>query len=61
MDSTTLRTTRTMRGTSGMMMATITIASPGRVRVISAIASRIEGMAISPSITRITSASTRRK
>jgi uncharacterized protein (UPF0261 family) len=35
-DSTTLRVSRTMRGISGMTIAAITTARPGRVSVISA-------------------------
>ena len=61
MESTTERTTRTTRGTSGMTMATITMPRPGRVRVMSAMASRIEGIAIRPSMIRMTMPSIRRK
>ena len=57
-DSTTLRTRRTMRGISGITIAAMTTARPGRVSVISAIASRIDGIAMIPSMIRITIAST---
>ncbi len=50
-----------MRGTSGITIATITMPRPGRVSVISAMASRIVGIAMMPSITRMTMASIRRK
>ena len=40
-----------------MTIAAITTARPGRVSVISAIASRIDGMAMIPSMIRITIAS----
>ena len=56
--STTLRTRRTTRGTSGMVIARMTLVTEALVSAISAIASRIEGTAIMPSMTRITSAST---
>jgi hypothetical protein len=42
------------------MMATITLTTPARNSDTSAIASRIAGIAISPSIRRITIASTQR-
>ena len=54
------RTRRTTRGTSGTMIATITLIRPARNSETSAIASRIAGIAISPSIRRITIASTQR-
>ena len=59
-DSTIERTRRTTRGISGTMMATITLTKPARNSETSAIASRIAGIAISPSIRRITMASIQR-
>ena len=58
--STTLRTSRTTRGTSAMVMATITFSMLALVSAISAIASSTGGIDISPSITRITIASSQR-
>src|SRR5271166_801554 len=56
-DSTTLRTRRDTRGNSAMLMATMTFWTEARVSAISAMASRMGGIDISPSITRITTAS----
>ena len=50
----TLRTTRTMRGTSGMAIAVITVATPPRNSATRTMASRIGGMAMAASMTRIT-------
>ena len=49
-----------MRGISGTVMATMTVTRLARVTAISAMASRMPGMAIRPSITRITGPSARR-
>jgi hypothetical protein len=59
-ESTIERTRRTTRGISGTMIATMTLSNPARNSETSAIASRIAGIAISPSISRITMASTQR-
>ena len=53
-----LRTSRLTRGTSAMVIARMTFWMLARVSAISAIASRIGGIAISPSMTRMTMAST---
>ena len=60
-DSTTERTRRTTRGISGTTMATMTIATPADDSDTSAIASRIAGMAIRPSMMRMTIASSQRR
>ena len=60
-DSTTERTRRTTRGISGMVIAMMTVCTLARVSDSIATASRMPGIAISPSITRITSASSRRR
>jgi hypothetical protein len=60
MVSTTLRTSRTTRGTSGIEIATTTVTRLAPASAIMAIANKMPGIAISPSITRITTASTRR-
>ena len=54
------RTRRTTRGISGTVIATMTVVRLGRVTAIRAIASRMPGIAIIPSITRITGPSARR-
>ena len=59
-DSTTPRTRRETRGNSAMLIATITFSTDARVSAMSAIARRIGGIDISPSITRITTASSTR-
>ncbi len=59
--STMLRTRRTTRGTSGSVTATITMMMLAFDSAISAIASMIAGIAIMPSITRMTTASTARR
>ena len=61
MSDTTERTSRTTRGMSGTVIAMMTIPMPPPVSATIAIASRIEGIAINASITRMTIASTRRK
>ena len=53
-DSTTLRTSRTTRGISAIAIAMMTFSRLACVSAISAIASRIDGIAIIPSITRMT-------
>ncbi len=58
--STRLRTRRTTRGTSAIVIAKITFSRLAFVSAISAIASSTDGIDISPSITRITIASTQR-
>src|SRR4051812_11778373 len=58
--STTLRTSRVTLGTSAMVMARITLPMLARVSAISAIASSTGGIAIRPSMMRISTASTRR-
>ena len=57
----TLRTMRTTRGISGTEMAISTVASVAPDRATRAIASRMPGIAIMPSITRMMMASARRK
>ena len=59
--STRLRTSRTTRGTSASVMATITLPMLALVNAISAIASRTEGIDIKPSMMRITTASSWRR
>src|SRR6185295_9846275 len=59
-ESTIARTSRTTRGISGMTIATITATIPAVHNDTSAIASRIAGIAISPSISRITGPSSQR-
>src|ERR1019366_3517284 len=54
------RTRRTTRGTSGTVIATITVKRLARVSDISAIARRMPGIAMRPSITRITRPSAQR-
>ena len=54
------RTSRATRGISGMVMATITVVRLACVTAISAIASRMPGMAIRPSITRMMGPSVQR-
>ena len=51
------RTSRVTRGTSATVIAKITFSMLARVSAISAIAIRIAGIDISPSMTRITIAS----
>ena len=60
MVSTRLRTRRITRGTSGMVMATITVPTLAFVSDISAMASRMAGMDISPSEMRMTMGSSQR-
>src|SRR5262245_14039467 len=52
-DGTRLRTSRETRGTSAMVMATMALPTLARVSAISATASRIGGIDISPSMNRI--------
>ncbi len=59
--STTLRTSRTMRGRSGTMIAMMMVVRPPPSSEASAIASSTPGMAISPSIRRMTMRSPQRK
>jgi hypothetical protein len=54
------RTSRTTRGISGTVMATITVVRLARVTAISAMASRMPGMAMRPSITRMIGPSAQR-
>ena len=58
--STTPRTTRDIRGISASVMATTTFPIDPLVSAMSAIASRMGGMLITASITRMTTASTSR-
>ena len=60
-ESTSARTSRVTRGISGTAIAIMTVESLAPHAATSAIASRIPGIAIMPSITRIRIASTRRK
>ncbi len=57
-DSTTLRTSRQTRGNSVTEIAMITFCIEARVSAISAMASRMPGIDINPSMTRMTMAST---
>ena len=59
-DSTTPRTRRETRGISAMVMAVITLPTLPRVSAMSAIARRMGGMDISPSITRMITLSAQR-
>ena len=59
-DSTEARTTRMTRGISGMTSAMMTLRTLAFISAIRASASRMAGMAISPSITRIMTVSIRR-
>jgi hypothetical protein len=59
--STSDRTSRVTRGISGTAIATTTVASVPRHIATSAIAIRIAGIAITPSITRISGPSSARK
>ena len=58
--STTERTRRTTRGTSGTVMAMMTVSWLAPDRDTSAMASRMPGIAISPSMIRITIPSSQR-
>ena len=59
-DSTIERTRRTTRGISGIVIAMITVRRPPPHSETRPIASRIAGIAMSPSITRMTIASSQR-
>jgi hypothetical protein len=58
--NTSARTRRTTRGISGMVRARMTLRTLARINAIRAMASKIPGIAIIPSITRMTTASRRR-
>ena len=59
--STSERTSRVTRGISGIAIATMTVRRLAFHIATSAIASRIAGIAITPSITRISGPSSRRR
>ncbi len=59
-DSTMARTRRTTRGISGMTMAITTASSPARESETTPMASRMAGIAISPSMTRMMMPSSQR-
>ena len=59
--STSERTSRVTRGISGIAIATMTVSRLAFHSATSAIASRIAGIAIRPSITRISGPSSRRR
>ena len=56
--STRARTRRTTRGTSGMVRAMMTFCTLAFISAIRAMASRMAGMAMRPSMMRMTTAST---
>ena len=60
MERTTDRTRRTTRGISGTVIAMMTLPTPAPVSEMRAIARSTPGIAITPSITRITTVSTQR-
>ena len=58
--STCARTTRTTRGISGTISAAMTVSTLARTRAIKARASRMDGIAMRPSTTRMTTVSSAR-
>ena len=61
MDRTTDRTSRATRGTSGITIARMTARRPAREIDTSPMASRMAGIDMSPSMTRMTTPSSQRR